>query len=456
MASSRPALRMLWSKYGRLLEKSLVASASNNHSIHISSCDQRPPYGYSNNVNVERLRNKDKQFFTPGPLDPEIQDPSDYKIDKKLLFSTGPQRVTQSVKESMVLDVAARDPQFLKTVQFIRNKLLEIGGVPEVDYSSILLSANGPTTLESVLQTVIPREGGKVLVLENGSDGELLSDICHRAGRYHVHVVNFPEDTPINLDKVRSILESDDTYTNVVMVHCEPSSGVVNPAEEIGKLIYFYAPRATFVVDGALSFGAIPLDLEEGHIDFLVGNAHGCLESVPGISFVLAKNDVLLKCKGNCPSHTLDLVRPWEKQNESGQMRYVPNTQSVLALAKAIMEFEEEGGVEGRARRYKKNNKVLREGLAKVGFQEYLPEHGGFMVTSFLLPKVGNFNFDDFSRMLYERGVVIYQGRGRQHDVFRISNIGQINPHDVRFLLRQVEEIFKEMGVVLPPCYIDD
>lgn len=59
----------------------------------------------------------------------------------------------------------------------------------------------------------------------------------------------------------------------------------------------FYT-EADYFVDAMSSFGAIPIDLEKGKIDFLVTSANKCLEGVPGFSLVVARLKKLLACKG--------------------------------------------------------------------------------------------------------------------------------------------------------------
>ena len=46
------------------------------------------------------------------------------------------------------------------------------------------------------------------------------------------------------------------------------------------------------------SFGAVPLDLKDANVDYIVSSANKCLEGVPGFAFVIARLDKLLKCKG--------------------------------------------------------------------------------------------------------------------------------------------------------------
>lgn len=80
-----------------------------------------------------------------------------------------------------------------------------------------------------------------MLVLENGAYGKRLGKVCQVMG-IDVTVVGFPEDDYVNPQEVESILSGDNSYMLVAMVHCETSSGVINPVEDVGKIVNKYLP----------------------------------------------------------------------------------------------------------------------------------------------------------------------------------------------------------------------
>jgi 2-aminoethylphosphonate-pyruvate transaminase len=115
-----------------------------------------------------------------------------------------------------------------------------------------------------------------------------------------------------------------------------------------------------------------------------------------------------------------------------------------MAFRQAIKELDEEGGVKAREERYKTNKKILDEGMAALGFREYLKKDiQGHIITSFLYPDDPDFNFENFYNQLNERGFVIYPGKLSKANAFRIGNIGQIFPHDVEALIIAVKEVME-------------
>jgi len=208
--------------------------------------------------------------------------------------------------------------------------------------------------------------------------------------------------------------------------------------------------KAVFVVDAMSSFGGAEMDMQKSNIDFLVSSSNKCVEGVPGFAFALCRKSELEKAKGQARSLSLDLYEQWAGLEASGQFRFTPPTLSIMAFRQAIKELATEGGVPAREKRYKENKHVLDAGMAKLGFKQYLrPEIQGHIITSFLYPDDPNFNFEQFYKKLSDRGFVIYPGKLSKADAFRIGNIGQIFPDDVRALILVIKEILEEDRIII-------
>ena len=76
----------------------------------------------------------------------------------------------------------------------------------------------------------------KVLVIENGAYGQRMIKICRVLNIPH-EVISFNETERVQVDPVASKLKANE-YTHVAIIHCETSSGILNPIEEIGQLVY--------------------------------------------------------------------------------------------------------------------------------------------------------------------------------------------------------------------------
>ena len=145
---------------------------------------------------------------------------------------------------------------------------------------------------------------------------------------------------------------------------------------------------------------------------------------------------------------SLDLLDQWNGLQSNGQFRFTPPTHTILAFEQALDELAAEGGVAGRAQRYRENYECLVAGMRKMGFQEYVPaESQGYIITSFYYPRDERFDFEEFYQRLNDRGFVIYPGKVTNANCFRIGNIGRIFAADVRALLTVIAETIEEMGV---------
>ncbi|XP_021942149.1 uncharacterized protein LOC110841166 [Zootermopsis nevadensis] len=153
------------------------------------------------------------------------------------------------------------------------------------------------------------------------------------------------------------------------------------------------------------SFGAVPVKIQNGQIDYLVSSANKCLQGVPGFSYVIARKSELFKCRGNSRSLSLDLADQYEGFEGNGQFRFTPPTHTLLGFLQALQEFQEEGGVNGRAKRYKQNCTVLQRGMEELGFCKLLSrECGGYIITTYHYPNHPNFNFEEFYCKLCQLG----------------------------------------------------
>ncbi len=362
-----------------------------------------------------------------------------------LLFTPGPLSTSLTVKEAMLKDMGSRDFAFINAVKEIRSGLLRLAHVSkEEGYECVIIQGSGTFGVESVISSVIG-EKDKLLVLANGAYGERIAKMA-KVHRLDHEVLRFDEDAIVAPEAVEQFLSANKGITHVACIHSETTTGLFNPVEAVGEVCKKYG--AVYIVDAMSSFGGVVMDMAALHIDFLVSSSNKCIEGVPGFAFALCKRAALEKAKGQARSLSLDLYDQWAGLEASGQFRFTPPTLSIMAFQQAMQELALEGGVAAREQRYKTNKKILDEGMRRLGFKQYLqPEIQGHIITSFLYPDSQDFRFDEFYRKLNERGFVIYPGKLSKADAFRIGNIGQIFPDDVKALLEAIAEVMKEFEI---------
>jgi 2-aminoethylphosphonate-pyruvate transaminase len=233
------------------------------------------------------------------------------------------------------------------------------------------------------------------------------------------------------------------------MVHCETTTGMLNPVAELGQLVARHKKK--YIVDAMSSFGAIPLAMEGLNAQFLVSSANKCIQGVPGFGFVIMPQAEIEATKGWARSLSLDLYDQWREMHEKGgKWRYTSPTHVVNAFRQALEELEEEGGVAARHGRYKENHRRLVSGMKRLGFRCLLPDAlQSPIITSFHFPEDKNFTFNEFYDRLKSRRFVIYPGKVTNAETFRIGNIGNVFPEDMDLLVREIEAVMGEMGIEL-------
>jgi 2-aminoethylphosphonate-pyruvate transaminase len=362
-------------------------------------------------------------------------------MSDKLLFTPGPLTTSAGVKDAMRRDLGSRDAEFLAIVGDVRRRLVELAGG---GYEAIPMQGSGTFAIESLLGSVIPPDG-RLLVAVNGAYGRRMCEIATRL-RIDTVRLDFEENQAVDGAALAECLRGRGPFTHVAVVHCETTTGLLNPLEPVGEAAA--AGGAALVVDAMSSFGGIPMDLAEAGVDFLVSSANKCIESVPGFGFVLARRERLLATGGWARSVSLDLLEQWRGLDKDGQFRFTPPTHAILAFHRALEELEAEGGVAGRYARYRGNHETLIEEMSQLGFQPYLPpELQSPIITTFRYPDDPRFDFEAFYSLLGERGLVIYPGKLTRENCFRIGTIGRLFPDDVRRLCRGIREALEALGV---------
>ncbi len=354
-----------------------------------------------------------------------------------LLLTPGPLTTTPTVKEVMLKDWCTWDTDYNQIVQSIRTSLVSLA-TNSSGYTSVLMQGSGTFSVEATITTSVP-DDGKLLVLANGAYGQRIGQIAQRCGINYV-VQDSGELAAPDLGRLNDTLSTDKAITHVAVVHCETTTGMLNPIKEIGEVVKSH--DKLYIVDAMSSFGGIPMDIADMGIDYVVSSANKCIQGVPGFGFTVARTSVLQATQGNARSLSLDLYDQWKTMEaNSGKWRFTSPTHTVRAFSQAITELEQEGGVSQRFARYSENHRILVSGMAKLGFKTILtPEDQSPIITAFYSPTHADYSFDKFYSILKTKGFVIYPGKVTELNTFRIGNIGDIMPAQMERLIKCVGE----------------
>ncbi len=359
------------------------------------------------------------------------------------LLTPGPLTTAPETKQAMLHDWGSRDSGFIETNGAMLRRILAIANAAD-DHVCVPVQGSGTFAVEATLGTLVPRTG-KSLILINGAYGHRMAKILRYMDRAFV-TLETPEDTPPDPQDVARILTSDGDIFHVIMVHCETTSGILNPVAEIAAIC---AERGNpLIVDAMSAFGAIELDAAEIRFDAVMASSNKCLEGVPGMGFAIIRKSALIASQGNAHSLSLDLYDQWQTMEATKQWRFTPPTHVIAALDAALTLFDAEGGREGRLMRYRENCAILIEGMRGLGFKTFLADAlQAPIIVTFHMPGDKAFNFKAFYYGLKERGFIIYPGKLTKEPSFRMGCIGALGSDEMRGAVAAVKEVLADLGV---------
>jgi len=330
----------------------------------------------------------------------------------------------------------------------VRERLLAVSGAGG-GYVCVPIQGSGTFAVEAAFGTLVP-PNGKVLVLVNGVYGRRIARICEIARRAVTVLETAETATPSGGDVARALAD-DPAVSHVALVHCETTSGILNPAEDIAAAVAQSGRR--LIVDAMSTFGILPLAAQTVAYDALVASSNKCLEGVPGMGFAVVKREALASCAGHAHSLALDLHDQWQFLERAGQWRFTPPTHVMAALDTALALLEAEGGTPARLARYRRNCEILVAGMRRLGFRTLIPDRlQAPVIVTFEYPADPRFRFEAFYERLRRRGFVIYPGKLTRADTFRIGCIGAIGTEQIEGLVAAVGEVCGEMGLTLAPA----
>jgi len=230
----------------------------------------------------------------------------------------------------------------------------------------------------------------------------------------------------------------------VALVHCETSTGILNPLEEIAHVVARHGRG--LIVDAMSSFGALEIDARRTPFDAVVAASGKCLEGPPGMGFVIVRRAALERCEGNCHSLAMDLYDQWVYMQKTTQWRYTPPTHVVAAFDAAIAQYLEEGGRAARYARYALNCRTLIEGMARLGLRSFLPAAiQAPIIVTLCAPDSPRYAFKSFYDAVKARGYILYPGKLTSLETFRVGCMGQLGERGIAGAVEAVGQVLAEM-----------
>lgn len=357
------------------------------------------------------------------------------------LLTPGPLTTSLRTKESMLRDWGSWDVDFNNITGRVRERLLQIV-YGTGTHECVPMQGSGTFSVEAAIGTLVPRTG-HVLVPQNGAYCQRIARICRVLGR-KLTTIDYAEDTQIAARDIERALAADPSITHLALVHCETSTGILNPLQEIAAVVARHGRG--LIVDAMSSFGALEIDARTTPFDAVVAASGKCLEGPPGMGFVIVRRDALGRCEGNCHSLSLDLYDQWVYMQKTTQWRYTPPTHVVAAFDSAITQYLEEGGRAARYARYADNCRTLIDGLSRLGLRSFLPAAiQAPIIVTFYAPDSPRYAFKTFYNAVKAQGYVLYPGKLTTLETFRVGCMGQLGERGIAGAVEAVGRVLAEM-----------
>jgi 2-aminoethylphosphonate-pyruvate transaminase len=360
-----------------------------------------------------------------------------------ILLTPGPLTTSLATKCAMLRDWGSWDSSFNAITASVRERVL---GMVSGEHSHVCVPMQGSGTfsVEAAVNTLVPRDG-HLLVLINGAYGKRLARLAQMMGR-RTSVFETAEDVPTTARDVERLLTADPSVTHVGLIHCETSTGILNPLAEIAAVVARHGK--SLIVDAMSSFGALPIDAGSMPFDALIAASGKCIEGPPGMGFVIARRAALEAAAGNSTSLSLDLHDQWQYMERTTQWRYTPPTHVVAAFAAALEAHAAEGGPAARLARYARNCDMLVSGMKALGFRPFLDAAiQAPIIVTFHAPADTRYTFREFYDRVREKGYILYPGKLTQVETFRVGCIGAIGPDEMRQAVNAIGDTLREMGI---------
>lgn len=346
--------------------------------------------------------------------------------EQPYLLNPGPVNVHPDVKRAIAgPDWCHREPEFFVLQDRVRAGIVRALGLDAQRWASALLTGSGTCAVESMISSFLPRDGGLVVV-SNGVYGDRIAKMGRAAGVEVVEVLSDPSVAPDLAAVERAIVDAKARgvkLTALAAVHHETTTGLINPAREIGALAKKHG--LAFLLDAVSALGGEALDLEACGVDAAACTANKCFEGLAGICFVVLRREALAK-HAPTPARTLYLHLPsYLSKQDAHDTPFTPAVQVLMALDVAVTLLEQET-LARRIARYAGYAKIVRDGVERLGLRLWLPpELRSNTITTIAMP--AGQTYERLHDAMRAEGFVIYAGQGDPRtQAFRIANMGQL------------------------------
>ena len=351
----------------------------------------------------------------------------------KKLFVPGPVEVREDVLSKMSSPMIGHRSKDASNLQKgITNKLKKLFYTE----NEILLSTSSGTGLMEAAVRCCTKE--RAAMFSIGSFGDRWHEIALSNG-IQADLFKSQPGTVTKPEMVDAALKTG-KYDLVTITHNETSTGVMNPLDEISRVMNKY-PDVIFCVDAVSSAGGVKIETDKLGIDICITSSQKALGLPPGLSMCTISEKAVEKARHvKNRGYYLDLVLLYDTiKKKDYQYPSTPNLSLMFALDYQLDRIMEEG-LENRFDRHLAMAEYTRT-WAKKNFALFADEkHASVTMTT--VDNIRKVSVRDLNLELGRRGFAISNGYGElKEKTFRIAHMGDLNLEDIKELLFNIDDI---------------
>lgn len=357
---------------------------------------------------------------------------------KYKLMTPGPTQVRENVRLARALECTNPDID-VTFVEYYKETCDLISELLHTANSTFILDGEGILGLEAACASMT-EPGDRVLVLDNGIYGKGFTDFVKMYGGEAV-LFTTPYDEYIPADALREFLEKDHRFKYATIVHCDTPSGMLNPVEELSRLLHEYGIMT--VVDSVSAMFGEPLNVAEGQIDIVCGGSQKVVSAPPGLSFVTVSDQALKAMEERqypIASFYANIL-VFRNYYKDKWFPYTMPISDIYGLKQALDNIKADPDI---YERHAKLAAYVRNELTSCGIRLYGKNGYSSTVTAFYVPE--GFTSEEFLARLLEEYQIMIAGC---FDIFagkllRIGHMGEnANEKDVKEVIAAIKEILK-------------
>ena len=352
-------------------------------------------------------------------------------------FLPGPSWVPEGARRALTRPaIGHRSPEFKELYASLAPRLQQVF---RTSGDILILTGSSTLAMESAIASLVR---SRLLHLTCGAFSERWHAISRSRG-LEADTVEVPWGQAIEPDLVRQALRRK-TYEAVTVVHNETSTGVINPLQDIARVVR-QESDALLLVDAVSSLGGARVETDDWGLDVVLAGLQKALALPPGIS--LCSISERAAERGEAVAHRgfyTDLLR-YRTVHRAGGTITTPATPHLWALDQHLDVILEEG-MEERWQRHLALQRRTAEWAAGREFH-FASAEGYRSPTVSCLRPLERVEAPDLVARLAGKGFSVGSGYGAwKPTTFRIGHMGEVRSADLEGLLTKIDETVAELA----------